>query len=309
MPSSRRKRCPARESRPSSSGADFRPLPRSSRRGIARCCRAVTNCRPASTPGGASTRDKAFDVASHTAFLRDIGYLVDEPAGHHHRHRQCRPGNRHGRRPAAGGSRQQCALRTQRRECPLGQPVRRAVRHRRHPARGCRHPGLRRRARRPRHRLWPRLPRRDRATGQRQPCQCHALRHRVRHARRLSERRFGGGPRRSVALCGLAGNACAADRGPAAQPRAARGDLHRPQPSHRQHRSGGHCRSGGRGRHHHHPGLRGFGLRGGCRRQGGRVPQLAGPDEWPARGQLRQGRRHARAPSQRRSPLHRPEGP
>ncbi len=66
--------------------------------------------------------------------------------------RQRRRGDRRHRRPAAGGADQQRALRAQCRQRPLGQPLRRALRHRRHP-RGSRRREARQlqsRARRPR---------------------------------------------------------------------------------------------------------------------------------------------------------------
>ncbi len=69
----------------------------------------------------------------------------------------------------------------------------------------------------------------------------------------------------------------------------ARGDLHRPRASHRQHRRGGRGGPARRGRHHHHPGLRGLGRSRGCARQGRRVPQLAGPDARHLEAQFAKG--------------------
>ncbi|OIQ63614.1 hypothetical protein GALL_548450 [mine drainage metagenome] len=48
------------------------------------------------------------------------------------KHLQCRSGNRHPGRPAARGPGDQRPLCAERGQCALGQPVRRAVRHRRH---------------------------------------------------------------------------------------------------------------------------------------------------------------------------------
>ena len=111
-----------------------------------RCWRRATRCRrridawhdahPGPPPGDA-----------YRAFLRDIGYLADEPApftiGPDRWTTRSRASPaRNGR---AGAQR---ALRAERRQCALGQPLRRAVRHRRHrrssrgqsydPARGAR---------------------------------------------------------------------------------------------------------------------------------------------------------------------------
>ncbi len=66
---------------------------------------------------------------------REIGYLAARAGTIRHRHRRRRCGNRPDRRAAIGGAGQQCALRAERRQCALGKPVRRAVRHRRHCAR------------------------------------------------------------------------------------------------------------------------------------------------------------------------------
>ena len=64
----------------------------------------------------------------------------------------------------------------------------------------------------------------------------------------------------------------------AAQPRAARGDPARPDLPDRLHGCGRGQGCGARVRGHHHHGLRGLGRRRRRRRQGGRLPQLAGPE-------------------------------
>jgi malate synthase len=72
------------------------------------------------------------DMAGYRKFLETIGYLVPQPARRqgHHRQRGRRAG--HPGRPAAGGAHPERPLCAERRQRPLGQPVRRAVRHRRH---------------------------------------------------------------------------------------------------------------------------------------------------------------------------------
>ena len=93
-------------------------------------------------------------------------------------HVQGRSRDRHPRRPAAGRAGDQCPICAERGERPLGQPVRRALRHRRDP-RGRRRdprarlqPGPWRQGRR----QGPRNPRRRGAARQRQPCRRHRVR-------------------------------------------------------------------------------------------------------------------------------------
>ena len=118
------------------SGTASAPWCATSRRATGRCWPSATSCRRRSTPGtapsaaGRSTRPPTSD------FLREIGYLVPEPADGRHRHRQCRSRDRRDRRAAAGRAGDQRPLRAERRQRALGQPVRRAVRHRRDPEDG-----------------------------------------------------------------------------------------------------------------------------------------------------------------------------
>ena len=110
-----------------------RPRPRA--RATASCWPGATSCSRASTTGTASTRARPTP-RRYTAFLREIGYLLDEPGrgrGDHRRRR--RRGGPH-RRPAARRTPAQRPVRDQRRERPLGLALRRALRHRRGPARG-----------------------------------------------------------------------------------------------------------------------------------------------------------------------------
>ena len=76
---------------------------------------------------------KPLDIDAYAEFLRGIGYLQPEPADFSVAHGERRSGDRQHRRAAARRSRDQCTLRAECRERPLGQPVRRAVRHRRDP--------------------------------------------------------------------------------------------------------------------------------------------------------------------------------
>ena len=89
--------------------------------------------------------------------------------------RRCR--DRQHRRAAAGRAGDQRPLCAERRQCALGQPVRRAVRHRRDP--GGRRRDARRRLqpgpRRAGDRTRARSPGPGRAAGRRQPCRCDAL--------------------------------------------------------------------------------------------------------------------------------------
>jgi malate synthase len=71
-------------------------------------------------------RGQAHDGDSYKAFLEEIGYLVPEGGDFEIETGEDRPRDRHGRRAAARGADHQCALRAERRQCALGQPLRRA---------------------------------------------------------------------------------------------------------------------------------------------------------------------------------------
>ncbi len=141
--------------------------------------------------------------------------------------------------------------------------------------------------------LRPRGARPHRAAGRRRlPCGCQILRHHRRgaggdHAGRPQHR-----PRPARPMRRLPGRADRA-RGHTVRPqRAARRAADRPRPPDRQGRPRRHRRPGDGERGHHHRRLRGQRRRGGCRGQGGGVPQLARADERHAGGQRREGRRH-----------------
>ena len=138
-----------------------------SRRATASCWPGATSCRPASTTGTASTPARPTPRA-YTAFLREIGYLLDEPADVTVTHRRRRRRGGPHRRPAARRPAAQRAVRHQRRERPLGLALRRALRLRRGPAaRATSRPGerLQQGPRRRGHRPRPCLPRRALPAG------------------------------------------------------------------------------------------------------------------------------------------------
>ena len=106
-----------------------------SRRRTARCLRSATGCRRRSTPGTASAAAGTSSSANTRRSCSEIGYLQPEGPDFSVSDRERRPGDRRGRRAAARRAGDECALRAERRQCPLGQPLRRALRHRRHPRR------------------------------------------------------------------------------------------------------------------------------------------------------------------------------
>jgi malate synthase len=65
-------------------------------------------------------REAGYEMPEYKAFLEEIGYLVPEGRGFFGDDRECRPGNRRGRRAAAGRADHERPFRAERRECPLG---------------------------------------------------------------------------------------------------------------------------------------------------------------------------------------------
>ena len=184
--------------------------------------------------------DRPIDVAAEEAFLRSIGYLAAEPRGLLGRDRERRSGVQPDARAAAGRADHQRPLRPERGQRPLGQPLRRPLRHRRH---------RRERRRDARRRLQPRArrqgdrPRQGRARHRRAARRRAATRTRPAmrsRAARSLVRTAGGRPRagRSGPVRRLPWRSRRAVGGAAARSRPARRDRHRPQPPHRQGRSG-----------------------------------------------------------------------
>ena len=87
-------------------------------------------------------KGRPFDLPAYKAFLGEIGYLIPEGPDFAVDTREGRRRDCAHRRAAAGGAGDQRALCAERRQRPLGQPLRRALRHRRDPR------GRRRHARR-----------------------------------------------------------------------------------------------------------------------------------------------------------------
>ena len=223
-------------------------------------------------------------------------------------HRKCRRRDRPDRRPAARRAGLERPLRAQRRQCPLGQPLRRALRHRRDP-RGRRRrrgaPATTRRAasassrgRAPsstRRRRWPT----GRATPTRPPT-------RSRAARSRSRSRTAGGPGSSEPgqFVGYRGDAARAVRRAAAPQRPAPRDRDRPASP-----IGRTIRPASPTSCSNPPSPTIMDLEDSVAAvdaddKVAGLPQLARPDERHADRELREGRPHGRAPAQPRPGLH-----
>ena len=176
-------------------------------------------------PGGASTRASLSTWPPTPLSCATSATWCRSPQDVHDRHPGRGPGNRHDRRAAAGGAGQQSALRAQCRQCPLGEPLRRAVRHRCHPAggSGCQRlrPGARRSASSPTAASSSTRSRRCSPAAMPMP---RAIPSRMAQLRVQLDDGIVTGLLESRALCGLARHAGAAHCRPAAQQRPARGD-------------------------------------------------------------------------------------
>ena len=99
----------------------------------ARCSRSATGCRPRSTPGIAAPGQAARPGAPTRRSCGDRLPASRGPADFASTTANVDPEIAEHRRAAAGGAGDQCPLRAERGQRPLGQPLRRALRHRRDP--------------------------------------------------------------------------------------------------------------------------------------------------------------------------------
>ena len=224
----------------------------------------------------------------------------------HDRDREPRSRDHRHLRSAARRSGQQRALRAQRRQRPLGQPLRCALRHRRDPAHRRPRAGQgpqRRRAPRP----WSPAPPISSTRPFRWPRAAIAMSRRTRSSTMPAVASLvidtKGGPttlKDRDQFVGYREEDAEADvlLRPQRPPRHPR---HRQQQPGRQDAPRGSRRRHRRSRDHHHPGLRGFRRRGRCRGQGAGLSQLARADDRHARGHLREGRPD-RPPQAQRGP-------
>ncbi len=222
-------------------------------------------------------RGQPFDVVAHEAHLRQLWLPGSRRSGLSHRHAQCRCRDRAARRSAAGRAAQQCALRAQCRQCPLGQSLRCLLWHR--CDRGNRKSGARQELQPG---PWPRSDRaraRVAGSGRAAVVRQSSERNRLRDCGRCSpghaERWHADHACQAVAVQRLPGRGVRADRTVVRASWPAHRGAHRSRASDRPRRRGRHSGCPARIGADHDHGSRGLHRGGRQRGQGGRVSQLA----------------------------------